>query len=317
MRSRPGWAFGSSISSSPRNPDLSLTAMNSETPQQDSPAQATAPSKTKASSQPAGSKRAKRPKQQQQQAGAGGSSGGGGAAGQQKLKIVVRRLPPNIPEDIFWTSTEQWVNDETAGWRSFRKGKVAKSSVLSFSSTSRPGLYRRLTALSFGSRLQGEQGVAFHLLLAAPAPIPLRLFLSVVQTAQDDRVGPRARREARQPRRALERALGPEQDVLQDDQEAEQLLRVRPTTCHSRGRSLRRVRPSTGRELVGLTTLLFLPLVGCFGSSTESAKRRHQISLRLSSTPSLGLRPGLSTLPSHAQRSFSQKITVHSFSPDT
>lgn len=135
--------------------------MNSENPQQDSPAQATAPPKTKASSQPAGSKRAKRPKQQQQQqAGAGGSSGGGGgAAGQQKLKIVVRRLPPNIPEDIFWTSTEQWVNDETAGWRSFRRGKVAKSSVLSLSSTSRPGLYPRLTASSFGSQLQGEQGV--------------------------------------------------------------------------------------------------------------------------------------------------------------
>lgn len=144
MRSRRGWAFGSMVvhlSLSPVDPP----AMSSENPPQDSPAQAPAPTKTKASSQPAGSKRAKRPKQQQQQAGVDGSSGGGGAAGQQKLKIVVRRLPPNIPEDIFWTSTEQWVNDETAGWRSFRKGKVAKSSVPLSPSTSRSALDARLT----------------------------------------------------------------------------------------------------------------------------------------------------------------------------
>lgn len=61
---------------------------------------------------------------------------GGQAAAQQKLKIVVRRLPANIPEDVFWASTAAWVNDETAGWRTFRKGKLAKSCVRPSSSSS-------------------------------------------------------------------------------------------------------------------------------------------------------------------------------------
>lgn len=26
-----------------------------------------------------------------------------------RLKVIVRRLPPNLPEDIFWKSVEQWV----------------------------------------------------------------------------------------------------------------------------------------------------------------------------------------------------------------
>jgi regulator of nonsense transcripts 3 len=82
------------------------------------------------------SKRGKRvPRgQQQQQASAPAererpTTGGGGAA-PPKLKIVVRRLPANIPEEVFWSSTAQWVNDETAGWKVFRKGKVAKACVV-------------------------------------------------------------------------------------------------------------------------------------------------------------------------------------------
>lgn len=81
------------------------------------------------------SKRGKRaPKGQQQQAAPPATererpAGGGGGAAPPKLKIVVRRLPANIPEEIFWSSTAQWVNDETAGWKVFRKGKVAKAYV--------------------------------------------------------------------------------------------------------------------------------------------------------------------------------------------
>lgn len=102
------------------------------------------PAKAKAPAQPlaaggGASKRGKRaPKAQQQQQQATSApverertttAGSAGGAAPPKLKIVVRRLPANIPEEVFWSSTAQWVNDETAGWKVFRKGKVAKSFV--------------------------------------------------------------------------------------------------------------------------------------------------------------------------------------------
>jgi regulator of nonsense transcripts 3 len=31
----------------------------------------------------------------------------------ERLKTVVRRLPPNLPEDIFWQSVQTWVTDDT------------------------------------------------------------------------------------------------------------------------------------------------------------------------------------------------------------
>ncbi|KAH8112273.1 Smg-4/UPF3 family-domain-containing protein [Phellopilus nigrolimitatus] len=43
-----------------------------------------------------------------------------------KLKTVVRRLPPNLPEDIFWQSVQPWVTDETASWKTFYPGKIRK-----------------------------------------------------------------------------------------------------------------------------------------------------------------------------------------------
>jgi hypothetical protein len=43
-----------------------------------------------------------------------------------RLKIVVRRLPPNLPEEIFWQSVSEWVSDETVFWKSFHAGKVKK-----------------------------------------------------------------------------------------------------------------------------------------------------------------------------------------------
>ena len=44
----------------------------------------------------------------------------------ERLKIVVRRLPPNLPEEIFWQSVSEWVSDETVSWKSFHTGKVKK-----------------------------------------------------------------------------------------------------------------------------------------------------------------------------------------------
>ncbi|KAJ7797651.1 Smg-4/UPF3 family-domain-containing protein [Mycena olivaceomarginata] len=37
----------------------------------------------------------------------------------ERLKTVVRRLPPNLPEDIFWQSVQSWVSDETVTWKAF------------------------------------------------------------------------------------------------------------------------------------------------------------------------------------------------------
>jgi regulator of nonsense transcripts 3 len=31
----------------------------------------------------------------------------------ERLKTVVRRLPRNLPEDIFWQSVQTWVTDDT------------------------------------------------------------------------------------------------------------------------------------------------------------------------------------------------------------
>nr|GAT49282.1 predicted protein [Mycena chlorophos] len=44
----------------------------------------------------------------------------------ERLKIVVRRLPPNLPEEIFWQSVQPWVTDETVSWKVFYPGKLRK-----------------------------------------------------------------------------------------------------------------------------------------------------------------------------------------------
>lgn len=62
------------------------------------------------------------------------ASGGGGGGGQksqaERLKTVVRRLPPNLPEDIFWQSVAPWVSDETVSWKVYYPGKFKTKSVL-------------------------------------------------------------------------------------------------------------------------------------------------------------------------------------------
>jgi regulator of nonsense transcripts 3 len=52
-------------------------------------------------------------------------------SGSERLKVVVRRLPPNLPENIFWESVQQWVSDDTAAWRAFYPGKFKKRYELS------------------------------------------------------------------------------------------------------------------------------------------------------------------------------------------
>jgi hypothetical protein len=50
---------------------------------------------------------------------------------QERLKTVVRRLPPNLPEDVFWQSVQSWVNEDTASWKMFYPGKMRKRYVIS------------------------------------------------------------------------------------------------------------------------------------------------------------------------------------------
>jgi hypothetical protein len=63
-----------------------------------------------------------------------------------RLKIVVRRLPPNLPEAVFWASTAPWIvresdvdaevpeGAERVAWSCFRAGKVRRRCVPSISS---------------------------------------------------------------------------------------------------------------------------------------------------------------------------------------
>jgi regulator of nonsense transcripts 3 len=44
----------------------------------------------------------------------------------ERLKTVVRRLPPNLPEDIFWQSVQPWVTEESALWKLYCPGKLRK-----------------------------------------------------------------------------------------------------------------------------------------------------------------------------------------------
>ncbi|KAF8273587.1 Smg-4/UPF3 family-domain-containing protein [Lactarius quietus] len=48
------------------------------------------------------------------------------ASGSERLKIIVRRLPPNLPEQIFWQSVQPWVTDDTVLWKEFYPGKSRK-----------------------------------------------------------------------------------------------------------------------------------------------------------------------------------------------
>ncbi|CAG8536710.1 892_t:CDS:2 [Cetraspora pellucida] len=42
-----------------------------------------------------------------------------------KTKIVVRRLPPLLPENLFLESVKQWANEETIDWYRFHQGRIS------------------------------------------------------------------------------------------------------------------------------------------------------------------------------------------------
>ncbi|KAG2076243.1 hypothetical protein BDR04DRAFT_1207556 [Suillus decipiens] len=44
----------------------------------------------------------------------------------ERLKTVVRRLPPNLPEEIFWQSVQTWVTDDSVTWKVYHTGKLRK-----------------------------------------------------------------------------------------------------------------------------------------------------------------------------------------------
>lgn len=48
------------------------------------------------------------------------------ASGTERLKTVVRRLPPNLPEPIFWQSVQTWVTDDSVIFKEYWPGKVKK-----------------------------------------------------------------------------------------------------------------------------------------------------------------------------------------------
>ncbi|CAG8619742.1 3023_t:CDS:2 [Acaulospora morrowiae] len=44
-----------------------------------------------------------------------------------KTKIVIRRLPPLLPESLFLDSVKQWANEETTDYYRFHQGRISKS----------------------------------------------------------------------------------------------------------------------------------------------------------------------------------------------
>ncbi|KAJ3930092.1 MAG: Smg-4/UPF3 family-domain-containing protein [Lentinula lateritia] len=45
---------------------------------------------------------------------------------EERLKTIVRKLPPNLPEEIFWQSVQTWVTDETVSWKIYYPGKFRR-----------------------------------------------------------------------------------------------------------------------------------------------------------------------------------------------
>ena len=56
----------------------------------------------------------------------------------ERLKTVVRRLPPNLPEDVFWQSVQPWVTEESVSWKVFYAGKARKRYVFFLTLHSQP-----------------------------------------------------------------------------------------------------------------------------------------------------------------------------------
>jgi hypothetical protein len=43
-----------------------------------------------------------------------------------RTKVVIRRLPPTLPEETFWKSVEPWVSEATCLWKRYVKGRAGE-----------------------------------------------------------------------------------------------------------------------------------------------------------------------------------------------
>lgn len=43
-----------------------------------------------------------------------------------KTKVIVRRLPPNLPEEIFFNSVKPWVSEDNVDYSLYVPGKLSK-----------------------------------------------------------------------------------------------------------------------------------------------------------------------------------------------
>jgi regulator of nonsense transcripts 3 len=73
-------------------------------------------------------------------------------SGSERLKTVVRRLPPNLPEDVFWQSVQTWVTDDTVSWKVFYAGKLRKRYVWIFGARVKVYMSNRLNKENIPSR---------------------------------------------------------------------------------------------------------------------------------------------------------------------
>ncbi|WVQ77718.1 hypothetical protein IAR50_007408 [Cryptococcus sp. DSM 104548] len=44
-------------------------------------------------------------------------------------KLVIRRLPPTLPEDIFWNAVSTWITDKSCLWKSYVAGKAPNGNL--------------------------------------------------------------------------------------------------------------------------------------------------------------------------------------------
>lgn len=47
-----------------------------------------------------------------------------------KTKVVVRRLPPNLPEKIFFNAVKPWISEEIVDYSLYVPGKLSKRYIL-------------------------------------------------------------------------------------------------------------------------------------------------------------------------------------------
>ena len=46
-----------------------------------------------------------------------------------RTKLVIRHLPPNLPEELLWKTIEPWVNEKTCVWKRYAPGSISQGLV--------------------------------------------------------------------------------------------------------------------------------------------------------------------------------------------